>query len=100
MQKCHVVPLVLSCQMISMTYHAMLTLMVFKLLLCLSWNDILFHGNEINICHMSPQCCRTYFILQKFCEARQGHLVVPDSMAEQLFLETYLDSMRGNYIHL
>ena len=34
---------------------------------------------------------------KKFCEARRGHLAVPDDLAEQLYLENYLRSMRIRY---
>ena len=34
---------------------------------------------------------------KKFCEARRGHLAVPDDLAEQLYLENYLRSMRARY---
>ena len=32
-----------------------------------------------------------------FCEARRGHLAVPDDLTEQLYLENYLRSMRLRY---
>lgn len=31
---------------------------------------------------------------KEFCEAREGHLVVPDDMVEELFLENHLESTR------
>jgi len=49
-------------------------------------------------CYFVFELSLTWDEAKNFCEARKGHLAVPDDMAEELYIESYLHSIRDRFI--